>query len=266
MDRQPPQTIRYYKRYYEKEPYKGFAIGDVVRAPLKDGYSMFLPERIYCHTGIYIGNNSFISKYTNKFGGLIKQEKSDSLKSGCYWTQAVLLKRGHMMAAERAIQALAEYKASVVNNDTTYRHRVYKFWTANCHHFTDECWRIANADASSGFEDTNVMDAAIRTMTMRIGSEDVERLLMNEMDERFDQPLVINKQELVEATQIIEPVDPIETQLNVFEHVKVIYEKPATAATDTAYFGYKRPTPVPSEQDNWLHTLKNEDLYTGKHR
>ena len=148
-----------------------------MRAPLKDAYSMFLPERIYCHTGIYIGNNSFISKYTNKFGGLIKQEKSDSLKSGCYWTQAVLLKRGHMMAAERAIQALAEYKASVVNNDTTYRHRVYKFWTANCHHFTEECYKATEEDFLFYAQNLDNF-ATIRTMTVFF--EDLQSGLIEE--------------------------------------------------------------------------------------
>ena len=151
-----------------------------MRAPLKDAYSMFLPERIYCHTGIYIGKKTFISKYKNPQGdGTIRMEVVGDReeKHGCYWTQAVLLKRGHMMAAERSQQALDEYKASVVNNDTTYRHRVYKFWTANCHHFTEECYKATEEDFLFYAQNLDNF-ATIRTMTVFF--EDLQSGLIEE--------------------------------------------------------------------------------------
>src|SRR3990167_7824187 len=107
------QPLRYYARYYEQNAYKNFAIGDVVHAPLRDILTMLVPMFVYSHSCIYVGGGCFISKYKNSMGiGTIRQESldGDTTRHGCDWTKSVLLKKGHMKAAERAKEALEVYE------------------------------------------------------------------------------------------------------------------------------------------------------------
>ena len=270
------QPLRYYARYYEQNAYKNFAIGDVVRAPIADIWGMVLPDKVYCHTGIYIGGSCFISKYCGptKIACLRKEKIGQARTLGCDWTKSVLLKKGHMKAAERAMAFLAEYQRD--KNKPDCPHLQYSLLTNNCHHFTDLCWKLTKAErAVQNFENTEAYEHAIRTMTMRVVNSD--QLFNNETDERFDGPLRIENPD-----EVVEP--PEEAELSVVEHVNVIYahctggfvepvmgsviqvgvaprESPADIAKSSRF--------TKSELENsqhLLHTLTNRHLLTQSSR